>query len=143
MKLLKGLTAFFVVIFLAYTFLPIPYSPGIAGMYNSYTHIYWCKSIYTCGHERGHALDQSLGWPSQSDKFTFAIQVFLVTNLGERDKDGLAISILKFPGVINPEPRPFYNTRGELYATLYANAWEKIDKIPEAFRKFYLADWNK
>ena len=98
--------------------------PGVAGSYSEITRTYWCTSPTVCIHERGHALDDALGWPSRSAAYR--------------------IALIEFAGTDHPWAEP---TRKELdeghnltetYAEMYEAAGGNIDLIPETLRRFYL-----
>jgi hypothetical protein len=114
--------------------LPIPW-PGDTGAYNTLSGMSWCIDAQSCTHERGHALDQRRGWPSQSEDFAFETRVYVVSQMRSDMPERMAGVILA--AWAHPVSRIGTNPNAELYAQIYQAANGNIDEIPSGLRKFY------
>ena len=114
--------------------LPIPL-PGDTGAYNTLSGLTWCSNAQACTHERGHALDQRNGWPSQSEDFTFAVRVYVIAQMRSERPEPMAGVILE--AWAHPVTRPGTNPNAELYAIIYQAAGGDVNEIPAALRTFY------
>lgn len=116
--------------------LPIP-MPGQDGVYNTWSRLSWCSNERACIHERAHALDQTLGWPSHSTEFGRALEIYVINQVKSERPDALAGDILDWPGIFQPAPGWGWDPRGELYAHIYTQAGGNIARIPAELRRFY------
>lgn len=97
------------------------------GVYNTLSRLYWCSSESSCLHERGHKLDQELGWISSSKEFSDAVKVYI---LSESKKDRPGEYLYKIFGT------PDF-TMPEIYAQIYSWSGGNPENMPKVFRKFY------
>lgn len=119
---------------LAWLLLPVPL-PGETGSYNPISRLTWCSNALACIHERGHALDQSLGWPSQGAEFGRALELYVIVEMQSKTPGPMAGMILD--AFFLPERRPGLNQRAEIYADIYLTANGQVGEIPISLRKFY------
>lgn len=122
---------------LVWMLLPIP-MPGDTGAFNVISGLVWCNSPWVCVHEQGHALDRSLGWPSQTKEFGNALEFYTLTEIltGEPSSGALGI----FNDLFWPNGRWFSNPRAEAYANIYADAGGQIGNIPAGLQQFYTGE---
>ena len=109
-----------------------------------------CTGAFACLHEHGHALDKSLGWPSNYDNWKMAVDVYRrVAWECVVCRDKMSYDIEFFPGIGAPylpdnNPLDLAFWKGgwggytELYASIYA--WVSGDRsaIPNGLRPFYM-----
>lgn len=113
--------------------LPIPF-PGDDGAYNVFSRLYWCRTPRACIHERGHALDQALGWPSRSEEYLYAVQVYMVAEIRGGTPSPTAHLIMTH---WCSSYRPWVDPNAELYADVYMAADGQVEQIPASLRPFY------
>lgn len=118
---------------LIWLLLPIP-SAGMVGSYNPITNLAYCPSNDICLHETGHAIDRSLGYPSQSEEFKTQLQIFIVSEFKEDNPSDLSIKVM------NTVMTSKQNTMREVYANLYKWSGGNENNLPKNLAKFY--DWN-
>ncbi len=121
----------------AFCVFPIPL-PGQAGGYNTISRLYWCANPSACVHERGHALDQSLGWPSQSGQFAYDLRVYEIRQMRSDNPEMMAGVILQSWTL--PVYMPGLNLAAETYAMIYEAANGDLKQIPDSLRKYYGAN---
>lgn len=114
---------------MAAVYLPVP-MPGQIGAYNPYSQLYMCFDRATCIHEQGHKLDQSLGWPSQSDEFRAAVTDYVVSEFSG-DPSEHAIHVLNI--LMTRDDGPYR----ELYADVWMWARGNVENVPEGLRGYY------
>lgn len=120
------------------------------GVYFPVSNSYFCNLRKDCLHEIGHASDDSLGWISQSKKYTLELMTYQVVNwkIPIEQRHPMAESSAFFPGFIAPiekENNPFFLSfwhggwggNRELYAEMLNWADGSSDAIPESLRAFY------
>ena len=118
----------------AWILLPIP-MPGDAGAYNYVSRLYWCQGEQACLHERGHALDQALGWPSRREGFWFDVEVYLISEIERGNPSSMAGAILQVWQ--NPPRRWGDEINVEMYAEIYREAGGELERIPDGLKKYY------
>lgn len=109
---------------------PFPLS-GQSGVYNTFSGLYWCDDRSACIHEIGHKLDHQNDWISQSEGFSDAVKIFILSESKKEQPSRYLYNIFRM--------RDF--TMAELYAQIFALSDGKQENMPEVFRKFY--DWKK
>lgn len=110
---------------------PHPRFSNETGVYNSFSHLYWCADRESCLHEIGHKLDQEGGWKSQTQEFRSALEIFIRVEAHMPQPDLLMGKIFQY-----------YNfSAEEIYANLFQWADGRQENMPEIFRPFY--DWER
>lgn len=108
--------------------IPLPLK-GVSGVYNTFSHIYWCEDRAACVHEIGHKLDQESGWPSRSAGFSDAVKTFILVESKQEQPSPLLYKLFSQPDF----------SMTELYARIFEWSDGNPENMPEVFRKFY--DW--
>lgn len=94
---------------------------GHNGVYFSDFDYMVCTTPSSCIHEQGHALDDSLSFPSQTDEFKYVVDE-------------------KWP-ILLKDNSCYVQTDKCIYMEAYANLWQavkgNIDDIPEDLKGFY------
>jgi len=118
---------------LAALLLPIT-KPGEYGAMNTITGWYTCREHWACVHEIGHVLDRRAGWVSQSQEFSDALILYVMTAPIE---DELPLYILAHTyGAKDGEA----SARREVYAYLYRYSDGDPLRLPPGLRPFF--DWE-
>lgn len=104
---------------------PIP-SRGADGIYNTWSGLIWCRTDAACVHEKGHRLDDSKGWISNSTGFEAAIKAQIISDPAGATSQMIVTKLANYD-----------NPRQEIYATLYQQANGDVNKIPFFFQQFY------
>ena len=112
---------------------PIPPSLQHAGAYNYTSHLMYCRTQLACLHEVGHRLDQLAGYPSQSEEFNQALQMYLYVEMRKPVLSEIPASILE----LTYRNGSMDNTKKEIYAYIFAWSHGDINAIPDGLRKFY------
>lgn len=126
------------------------FDPNKKGSFNHQTGKIVCATEFVCIHEKGHALDKSLGYPSKSQDWLQAIKSYQLVY----HSDSIYHMINTFPGTNGNAYQPDWNiysdtcslrSKGwggysELYAMIYAYSFTDIDKIPESLQYWYLTN---
>lgn len=115
---------------------PLP-MPGDTGAYNTLSRLYWCGNPQACWHEQAHAMDQRLGWVSQSDHFGQTLQIYLINQIKSNHPSKFTGVILETPGIYKSAARWPWNAKAELYADIYMRAGGDVNQIPNELQMFY------
>jgi hypothetical protein len=116
---------------------PIPPSSQHAGAYQYDSHLMYCRTRSACLHEVGHRLDQIAGFPSQSEEFERALQMYLYVEIRKPVLSEMPVLIMELTYRSNGE---MSETKREIYAYLFAWANGKPENMPDGLRPFY--DWD-
>ena len=124
------------------------FDPNKKGSYNTQTGKIICNTKFICDHEKGHALDKLLGYPSKSQGWLQAIKKYQSSN----QSYSITEMIDTFPGTNGNKYWLDWNIYSdtcslwsegwggysELYAMIYAYSFADIDKIPRELQYWYL-----
>lgn len=108
--------------------IPLPLQ-GENGVYNTFSHTYWCADHAACVHEIGHKLDQENGWPSRSQGFADAVKTFILVQSKQDSPSPLLYKLFAEPDF----------SMVEMYARIFEWSDGKAENMPVIFQKFY--DW--
>lgn len=101
-------------------------NPVYDGSYNTISGLIWCKTESACIHERGHKLDDRLGWISGSVGFEAAIRAQLIRYPDSQTAQMIITKLIKYDQPVK-----------EIYATIYEQARGNVDQIPFYFQEYY------
>lgn len=128
--------------------------PNQDGYYNTTFRYVVCYDHYQCLQEIGHALDQEMGWVSQSQEYEREVYRFLSANLTVPPlaRHPFLDRVYLFPGIVYPrmkynDPTSYSFWNGgwggtiELYASMFEWSDGKPESMPGGFLKFY--NWDR
>lgn len=118
------LTRFLIHLYVASLVLPI--MPFRAGAYNPTTNLLFCTTRESCTHEIGHMMDTELGYISTSHDFSYAIKLYVASEMMTGNPSKLAYHLhFSDEHII------------ERYANLYADVDGDISRLPQPLQQFY------
>lgn len=116
------------------------------GFYNADINMLHCKTggADTCWHELGHYSDEMMGYPSKTQDFTAAVQLYLINQIRFGTNLQGVSTIFNTPGILNYSRgyqvggnEMFSNPQSELYANIFMDAKGDLNNIDAGLRRFY------
>lgn len=126
--------------------LPVLLSQSIPGqpvmnVYYPALNLLYCDGTDACIHEIGHAVDDQMGLPSQSEEYQKTVLIYLLVARDQNNPlDKWQRMVTEFPGIGVPIYYPNGVPSGghaELYAEMLRQAQGNVSSLPAEFQKFY------
>ena len=124
---------------------------GASGTYFGGGRIVCIPNVSTCQHEVGHAQDDFLRWPSESEKFKAAVDKFMEDCKKGIEDELFCENTINDAGVNGNPLREFIREDGDIlmwggYSELYAHIFEIkhafLQPIPDSLNIYFLEGWD-
>ncbi len=124
---------------------------GAGGVYVGDGRIVCLPDIYYCQHEIGHALDDFIGYPSETDEWKNTVDSF-VEGCIEEYIASFFCGMSDYAGINGNPMHIITDSEGgesdwggysELYANIFELSRNNLKRIPEPLGKFFDIGWNE